>query len=256
MNRRPSSSAPPPRVRTMISRVRAIVPAWLGMLVASPGAAQTITLDTLSLSRLPGVRVEIEPYLEAAYADGLQPDSLRAIMETKLRDAGIDVLTEDAWQVTIGNPLLLLRLDLLKPSDYFYLYSLRLELKQLVVLARDSTIPAFSATWTSESAVGTMQTSNLALLQGQVAQQVDHFISAQAAANRAPYRWVRPVMPRDTLPNPDANRLLKMSLPDFARTLDPTARRSLCCDLLMSGRLRGASRHVRRRHQGRGIQIQ
>lgn len=168
--------------------------------VANPAISQTITLDTLSLHRLPGVRVEIEPYAGAAHRDGLDPDSLRYLIESKLADAGIAVLTEDEWQVTIGNPLLLVRIDLIRPSDFLYLYALRLELKQLVVLARDSTIPAFSATWTSESRIGSVQTANLPSLRWHVAEQVDRFIAAQAAANRPPYRWVRPAQPRDTVP--------------------------------------------------------
>lgn len=191
-----ASPRPAPWTATWGRRTSAAV---LIAMVTQPCGAQTITLDTLSLHRLPGVRVEIEPYANAARDDGLDPDSLRHLMESKLVDAGIAVLTEDEWQVTIGNPLLLLRIDLLKPSDFFYLYALRLELKQLVVLARDSTIPAFSATWTSESTVGSVQTANLPSLRWRVADQVDRFIAAHAAADRAPYRWVRPVNPRDTI---------------------------------------------------------
>jgi hypothetical protein len=145
--------------------------------------AQT-TLDTLSLYDLPGVHVVVEPFDLAAESDGLHGDSLRHAMEIKLQDAGIRVLTQDEWQVTLGNPLLVLKLNLVHPSRFFYLYNIELELQQLVVLARDSTIPVFTPTWQAGDIVGTVPASNLVSLRSQVLAATDEFISALAAANR------------------------------------------------------------------------
>lgn len=146
-------------------------------------SAQEVNLDTLSLFELPGVRVTIEGP-EGTESDGLFLDSLQADIEQVLWDAGIQVFDEDEWQVTIGNPLLLVSLDLIHPSDFFYLYNLEVELQQLVVLARDSTIPAFSATWSAVDVSGSVSSENLPSLRTHVLRQVDQFVSALAVSNR------------------------------------------------------------------------
>jgi hypothetical protein len=145
--------------------------------------AQT-TLDTLSLYDLPGVHVVVEPFDRAAESDGLHGDSLRQAIEMKLQDAGIRLLNQQEWQMTLGNPLLVLKLNLVHPSRFFYLYNIELELQQLVVLARDSTIPVFTPTWQAGDIVGTVPASNLVSLRSHVLAATDQFISALAAANR------------------------------------------------------------------------
>jgi hypothetical protein len=130
------------------------------------------------------VYVVVEPFEPAAESDGLFRDSLRQSMENKLVDAGIRLLNQQDWQMTLGNPLLLLKLNLVRPSRFFYLYNIELELQQLVVLARDSTIPVFTTTWQAGDIVGTVRAANLPSLRLQVLIATDHFISALAAANR------------------------------------------------------------------------
>ena len=153
--------------------------------------AQTVTLDTLSLFGLPGLRVVVEPLVQGARQDGLVEETLQAQVETKLRDAGVRVFSEREWQETIGNPLIRLNLNLLKPSEHFYLYNLQVQVQQLVVLARDSTIPSFSTTWSAGDVLGTVPAANLTSLRATVLQQVDRFISAHAVANRSGRRWIR-----------------------------------------------------------------
>lgn len=157
----------------------AIAAAW-----ACPLRAQSISLDTLSLYELPGVMVVVKPLGAAAERDGLHADSLHELVTTRLDDAQIPVLSENDWQNTLGNPLLYLKIDLLHPSQYLYLYNIELELRQLVVLARDSTIPVFTTTWEAGDVVGSVRASNISSLHQYVLSAVEHFISAYVAANR------------------------------------------------------------------------
>ena len=149
------------------------------------GAAQTVTLDTLSLRALPGVWVQTTPLLAAAAADGLRADSLTAMVETALRDAGIRVLTEDEWQVTIGNPLLLLTVNLIRPSEFLYLYNVELELQQLTTMPRDSQ-PVFGTTWAAGDVLGTVPAPRLSSLVPRIRQMVDGFIRAYVTAQTYP----------------------------------------------------------------------
>ena len=170
-----------------------VVAIWLALSGAPGGMlAQATTLDTLSLWRLPGVRVVVEPVSVEARADGLNTDSLLSVVETKISDAGIPLLSEDEWQVTIGNPLLVVNVSLLRPSEFFYLYYVEVDLQQLVVLARDSTIPSFSPTWSAGGALGSVPAERVGSLQAEVLRQVDRFISAHAVAARGRRRWISP----------------------------------------------------------------
>ena len=181
-----------------------VVAVTLGLhTMVTPTAGQTVTMDTLSLLELPGVMVVVEPIPDDARNDGLDPDSLRGLIETKLRDGGITVYTEDEWQVTIGNPLLRIRFNLVHPSEFFYLYAVETQLQQLVVLARDSTLPAFATTWSAGSAVGTVPSGNLPALHHEVLRQVDRFLGAYSAAARYGRRMLRaPRRPQADGPSP------------------------------------------------------
>lgn len=139
--------------------------------------AQAVTMDRESLEAVPGVFVIVEGVTPAAGADGLTAESLRADIEALLRQAGIPVLSEPQWQQLIGNPALELRLQLLKPSPHFYLYSGSLQLKQLTVLLRDSTKAAFAPTWEAAELLGTKPTGRLATLRDEVRPLVGRFIT-------------------------------------------------------------------------------
>jgi hypothetical protein len=163
------------------------------LLVAVSGHAQTVTLDTLSLFGLPGVGVAVD--FTGAQPAGLTSDLLQSDIETAVRAAGIPVLSKVEWQVTIGNPLLRLHVNLIQPSEHFYLYNLELGVLQLGVLARDSTIPTFSETWAAGDVVGTVPTARVVTLREQVEAMVAQFVTAHAAANRVRHRWIRASVP-------------------------------------------------------------
>ncbi len=162
---------------------------------AAPAVAQTVTMDLQSLEGVGGVLLVVDGVTADAETDGLSADSLRADLAAMLRRAGIPTLTEPEWQQAIGNPALILRLKLIKPSPHLYLYSGTLELKQLTVLARDSTKAAFAPTWAARDLLGTKPTGALPTLRGEVYPLIRQFISdyldAAARTTRDP-RGKRP----------------------------------------------------------------
>ncbi len=167
---------------------RTLVPCLVAVgWTATAGAQTTTTTDTLSFHRLPGVYVVVEPLDPEIETHGLHADTLRVLIESKLLDAGVPLMDEDQWQVTIGNPLAYLDLSLVRFSQHLYLYRVQLELRQLTVLARDSTIPVFTPTWKSPQTLGIVQSNRLHTIREHVSRATDHFVNAYLAANRR--RW-------------------------------------------------------------------
>ena len=149
---------------------------------ALPG--HPLPMDIESLIAVPGVLVIVEGVTRDAALDGLAGDSLRAAMEDRLHEAGIPVLTEAQWREVIGNPTLQLSLQLLKPSPHLYIYSGTLELRQLTVLARDSTKAAYTRTWSAGNLLGTVPTARLPALRDDVLELVEQFVETYQRVNR------------------------------------------------------------------------
>ena len=82
-----------------------------------------------TLRGLTGVNVLVEdlPVEPAAEQVGLTPATLRADIETQLREAGIHVLTDDEWQAAPGRPWLFIRVRIIRrdaTSAYTYVIAL------------------------------------------------------------------------------------------------------------------------------------
>jgi hypothetical protein len=163
-------------------RIWAIIFAFVA-LQAPEAIAQRITMDTLSLYRLPGVWVQVSPLGPDAERDGLNADSLGLIIERSLADAGVRIFSQSEWQQTLGNPMLELSINLVHPSPFLYLYNIRLELKQLSALQRDS-IPVFGTTWTAGDVLGTVSAENISSLDRFVGRMASQFVDAFVAARR------------------------------------------------------------------------
>ncbi len=166
---------------------------------ASPAVAQRVAMDTMSLHRLPGVFVAVDAVSEEARCDGFSSDSVRKLIADKLADARIKVLGEVEWKVTLGNPVLYVRLNLLRASQYLYIYSVEVEVRQLAVMVRDSQ-PTFAPTWRSGPSLGTVRASRVSSITGLILNATDRFISAHAVANRGRQRFEFSVRPRLQLP--------------------------------------------------------
>ena len=141
-------------------------------------------MDTLSFRHIPGVMVVVEPLDSVVTQHGLYAESLQVLIETKFSNAGIRLLTEPEWQTTLGNPLAFLDLNLARISERMYMYRVQLELRQLVVLARDSTIPVFTPTWKSGQTFGVLRATRLPTIREHVVAAADRFIDAYVAVNR------------------------------------------------------------------------
>ena len=160
----------------------AIAGVFAQLVLASPAVAQRVAMDTMSLHRLPGLFVEVDAVSEEARRDGFNSDSIRELIADKLADARIKVLGEVEWKVTLGNPVLHVRLNLLRASQYLYIYSVEVEVRQLAVMIRDSQ-PTFTPTWTSGPSLGTVRASLVSSLTGLILDATGRFISAHAVAN-------------------------------------------------------------------------
>lgn len=158
------------------------------LVCTGPASPQTVIMDTMSLYRLPGVFVEVGSVSAEATADGFHADSVRQLIIDKLTDAKIRVLDLEEWQVTMGSPMLHVRLNLLRASQYLYLYSVEVELRQLAAMMRDSQ-PIFAPTWRSGASLGTVPARGIASLTDLILAATDRFISAHAVANRRRRRF-------------------------------------------------------------------
>ncbi len=138
--------------------------------------AQSSQLEWESLAAIPGVRVEIEGITQAAERDGLSADSVRRQVEAMLGTAGIRVFSQAEWQETIGNPGLHLRFQLISASNFFYIYHISIEVRQLSFLVRDTTRFVHARTWSGGENLGTLPRGRIASLHDQVRNLVRGFI--------------------------------------------------------------------------------
>ena len=131
---------------------------------------------------------------------GLAENDLEALIEHKLESAGIHVIAEEASQKSETEGILNVRIKFANPepakktyktwddekdiekvdTTKKYIYAIRLNLRQLVVLSRDPALRAWSITWQTES-VGIRQ---MALIKDSVLNTIDVFIEAYLSENR------------------------------------------------------------------------
>jgi len=143
------------------------------------------------------VEVEWQAELEKV---GLSESTLEASIEQQLKKAGIQVISEEASSQSEFEGILNVRLKFSDPEPTKkkftvfdkkeetiekadvkkrYIYAIRLNLRQLIVLQRDPSFKAFSITWQAES-VGMRR---LALVPEAVKSVVDVFIEAYSSEN-------------------------------------------------------------------------
>jgi hypothetical protein len=130
---------------------------------------------------------------------GLSENDLELLIERKLEAAGIHVIIEEASQKSETEGILNVRIKFANPepsrktyktwdddkdiekidTKKKYIYAIRLNLRQLVVLPRDPAFRAWSITWQTES-VGFRQVS---LIRETVLNAIDVFIEAYCVEN-------------------------------------------------------------------------
>ena len=148
----------------------------------NPSAGET-------LLGLTGVNVVVEdlPVEPAAEREGLTPTAIRADTEAQLREAGIRVLNDDAWQTAPGRPWLFVRVRTVRPdvATSGYTYVISVDLMQRTTLTRDPSLETDAMTWTT-GAIGTVGGYTLTRVRERLHAEVDTFIRAYWAVNPKP----------------------------------------------------------------------
>jgi hypothetical protein len=155
------------------------------LLLASSAPAQLNADRTLhGLDALGVVVADVHPDAERR---GLSRSALQTAVETRLRQAGIRVLTEEDGAETPEPPLLYLHVGI-APLESFPVYSvtIELQLRQSVCLARNLILCDTAITWEDESAGRAVSVSRLASLQQEVRDMVDRFATAYLSENAKP----------------------------------------------------------------------
>ena len=137
-----------------------------------------------TLRGLKGVGVLVEHLPPEVEKEGLTKSQLQMDIESKLKMAGIKVLTKDEVFRTPGEPHLYINVNvnMAKTESDIYPYSIDILLIQQVSLLRDPNLTTFAVTW-SKGGVGSIGKPILSQLQDYVKELVDIFTKAYLEEN-------------------------------------------------------------------------
>jgi hypothetical protein len=137
-----------------------------------------------TLRGLKGIGVLVERLPLEVEQEGLKRDQLQIEVESKLRIAGIKVLTKEEAFNSPGEPFLYININvnISKTESDIYPYSIDLLLVQKVSLLRDPNLTSYAITW-STGGVGSIGKTIVNQLLESVQQTVDVFIRAYLAEN-------------------------------------------------------------------------
>jgi hypothetical protein len=170
-----------PRIEISLAMLALAMVVGLSLMV---GARPAEADESRTLAGLFGVQVVVESMDLDAARDGLTTSSLQTIMELRLRQAGIRVLTETENLRAPGNPYLYVNVGTGKePSLGIYVYHLSLTLRERVRLDRNPDTREFAETWHARGQFGYIPVRRLHEVRISVEEQVDEFINAYLAAN-------------------------------------------------------------------------
>ena len=164
--------------------VAILLVAFLILGLGSSAVAINGKSNRATLRGLKGVGVLVENLSPEAEKEGLSRAQLQADVESKLRKAGIKILTKDESAKVPGEPYLYVNINLntAKTEDDVYPYSLDILLIQKVSLLRDPKITTYAVTW-STGGVGSISKQTVGELRENVKAIVDVFIKAYHAEN-------------------------------------------------------------------------
>ena len=137
-----------------------------------------------TLRGLAGVGVLVEELPGEVEVEGLTRNQLQKDMESRLRGAGIKVLTREECQKTPGEPYLYINVNvnIAKTESDVYPYSIDAVLIQKVSLLRNPKLTTYAVTWSS-GGVGSIAKEIVGQLAGNVEGIVDLFIKAFLSEN-------------------------------------------------------------------------
>lgn len=137
-----------------------------------------------TLRGLKGIGVLVEKLPLEVEQEGLKRDQLQMEVESKLRTAGIKVLTKEEASGASGEPYLYININvnIAKTESDTYPYSIDLLFIQKVSLLRDPKLTSYAVTW-STGGVGSIGKPILSQLRESVNDMVDVFIKAYLSEN-------------------------------------------------------------------------
>ena len=156
----------------------------LAMLSGTPLFAINGKSNLATLRGLQGVGVLVEQLPPEVENEGLRRNQIQAEVESKLRMAGIKVLTKEECAKTPGEPYLYINLNIniTKTESDIHPYSIDVMLIQKVFLLRDPEKNTYAMTW-STGGIGSIDKQILAQLRESVMNVVDVFIHAYLTEN-------------------------------------------------------------------------
>lgn len=150
--------------------------------MTSGAFAQVEESKVASLRNLAGIGVIVEAMAPDVERDGLTSSQLKADVEFRLRQAGIQILTMAEEQHTPEAPSLYLQVNAMKSDLLSYAVTISVSLRQWMVLKHDSEVQILAPTW-GTSAVAVVGEKRLWKVRGYVVDEVDKFISAYQIMN-------------------------------------------------------------------------
>jgi hypothetical protein len=164
--------------------VVSIIGIFLSLFLLSSALAVNGISNRATFRGLKGVGVLVEKLPPEVEQEGLKRDQLQMEVESKLRTAGVKVLTKEEAFNTPGEPFLYININvnIAKTESEIYPYSIDLLLIQKVSLLRDPKLTSYAITW-STGGVGSIGKQILSQLRDNVEAMVDVFIKAYLAEN-------------------------------------------------------------------------
>ena len=161
-----------------------IIGIFLSLFLLSSALAVNGISNRATFRGLKGVGVLVEKLPPEVEQEGLKRDQLQMEVESKLRTAGVKVLTKEEAFNTPGEPFLYININvnIAKTESEIYPYSIDLLLIQKVSLLRDPKLTSYAITW-STGGVGSIGKQILSQLRENVEAMVDVFIKAYLAEN-------------------------------------------------------------------------
>lgn len=121
----------------------------------------------------------IERYAEKA---GLTKKQLQTDIETKLKSAGIKLLTSDEWLKVPGKPVLYINVNTHEYEKYWYAYDIKVEARQIVSMEANPSVKTLASTW-SINMTGIANIGTLNSIRNNLGSLVDRFVDAYKTAN-------------------------------------------------------------------------
>jgi hypothetical protein len=155
-----------------------------GLASESPIFAINGKSNRATLRGLYGVGVLVEQLPPEVEREGLIKSQLQIEVESKLRTAGIRVLTKEECAKTPGEPYLYININVntAKTESDIYPYTIDMMLIQKVSLLRDPKQTTYAVTW-STGGIGSIGKQILSHLQESIGEVVDVFIKTYLAEN-------------------------------------------------------------------------